>query len=105
MQVIIGDTETETLECAEDLSLAIEDVFDNVDVEIAIDTEVDPVDIDIEVTDFIGKFVLARIHPSCDAPSSINQSISLFPIIQSSFTSMNQLSMIIALQLSRTYWI
>ena len=81
MQVVVGDTETETLECADELSLAIEDVFDNVDVEIAIDTEVDPDDIAIDDTDFSGKkFVLACIYPSRDAPSSINQSISLFPI-------------------------
>ena len=79
MQVVVGDTETETLECADELSLAIEDVFDNVDVEVAIDTKVDPDDIDIEGTDFSGKrFCYSTIDPSCDAFSSINQSVSLF---------------------------
>ena len=63
MKVVVGDKETETLECAEDLSLAIEDAFDDVNVEIAVDTEVDPEDIDIEGTDFSSKFVLACIHP------------------------------------------
>lgn len=103
MQVIIGDTETETLECAEDLSLAIEDVFDNVDVEIAIDTEVDPVDIDIEGTDFSGKklcWLTFTLKILC--PILTNCSV-FYMYIQSSFTSMNQLSMIIALPLSRTY--
>jgi hypothetical protein len=48
VQLILGDEEIETLDCADDLQLAIEDVFDDVEVVQTVDLEATDEDFEID---------------------------------------------------------
>ena len=56
VQLILGDEEIETVECADDLQLAIEDVFDDVDVVQTVDLAATDEDFDIDPA-FNGKML------------------------------------------------
>lgn len=47
VQLILGDEKVETLDCADDLQLAIEDVFD--DIEVVQTVDLDATDQDFEI--------------------------------------------------------